>query len=1238
MKRIPTVSSGFVLIGLLVRGGQRRGLPQHPARLIKGLLLVVLLALTLGAGAANWTGGGTATQGWENLNNWEGGAVPTFNSSLDINYYNPGAGNLSSFLGGARTIRSLNFNASAAGDVRIHLANANPFTGASDLTLGGAGAAALTVDVAASGNFWIGAGGDAGTFGNLVLAENLTITNNGSGVLTIDRPITGAFAISKAGLGTLVLSGANTYTGLTTVAAGTLKNGSATTFANLGQLTVNGTGRFDLNGHDATFTIINAGANTGVITNSGALAVLTGSSQGGVTINTLIRGNVALQIANNMTVTTALPAANANTFTGGLTLLDGTSLNANGTRLRIRDLITGTPFGFGPITIGLTAADKAGILFDTVANNTLTNDVIFNTDLGNDAPGIRFDTLGNTLSGQLTAYVPDADAENVNVTFSSKKDSGGTGGVTVTGKITGGGGLALAPHYSSTTATLTVTLQSAPGLNDYAGDTTITRVGTSVYTLALGANEQIPNGAGKGNVVLTEAGCTLDLHGFSETINGLSGAGVVDNKVAGTATLTVGDSGGSSSFAGVLQNTAGMLALTKIGAGTLTLSGVNSYAGATTISTGKVMGVTGGSASNSAVTIASTSAAAGVVVADNTKSWTCASLATTAAGVLEFDFGAIVPSSSVASWRVTGAAAFTVRPTVTVAGSSLSVGDFPLLTWGSMSGAAPTNVALPAGVVGSLNVSNNTLRLVISSTTNTNVVVLSSPGMQVGRVTASNVMVTVSGSAGFNGNFQRATNVTFTLGVTNFPALVALADGRITNVDDFADLYGAPNAGIPPVAFYRVHTNPPMNVVLFLADDWRYDTLGCAGNPVVQTPNLDRLAAEGLRFSRACVVTAVCWHSRANIFAGQTTPRYLSNGSSGSANILEPQNWVNTFPAQLRSHGYWIGHVGKWHNGDFPTAEYDFSRPFFKYHWYTINGVQVHDTTRNEEGALEFLRTRPANKPFMLTVAPFAPHAQDGAPEQYLPLPETTNLYVNVTVPVPVNATDESFYRLPPFIALESNTGRNRYRKRFDTPEKYQTYMKNYYRLCTGVDTMFGHIMDELRQQGVLDNTLIIMIGDNGYYHAEHGLADKWYAHQESIRVPLLIRDPRLPAARRGQTNDVFALNIDLAPTILKAAGIPVPGGMQGSDLAPLYLDPTPPAWRTNYYYDIPEVGANIPGSEALVEKDWKYIYWTDFATEQLFHLATDPIEEQDLINDPAYAAQLAAMRVRFAELKAAAK
>jgi arylsulfatase len=428
----------------------------------------------------------------------------------------------------------------------------------------------------------------------------------------------------------------------------------------------------------------------------------------------------------------------------------------------------------------------------------------------------------------------------------------------------------------------------------------------------------------------------------------------------------------------------------------------------------------------------------------------------------------------------------------------------------------------------------------------------------------------------------------------------------------------------------------PMNILVLYADDWRYNTLGCAGNPIVKTPNLDQLATEGTRFTHGCVTTAICGVSRASLFTGQWMSRH---GNSSFQAFKTP--WSQTYPGILRSNGYYVGHIGKWHNGQFPKEFFDFGRAYSGTHWILQpDGSKIHVTQKNENDALEFLRTKPAGKPFCLTLAFFATHAEDENPLQYLPQPQSMKLYEDDVIPMPKTATEEAYHKLPPFIANEKNESRVRWHWRFDTQEKYQSMMKNYYRLASEVDTTCGRVLAELKKQGLLEHTLVIFTGDNGYFHGEHQLADKWYPHEESIRVPLIIRDPRLHSAKKGQTNDDYALNVDIAPTILHAAGMKAPAKMQGEDLSPLYLAATKPAWRTEYFYEHAVIGkvSKIPASEALVRKDFKYMLWPDFNQEQLFDLEKDPFEENDIIADAAQKTRLVEMRASFAKLKSAAK
>ncbi len=427
------------------------------------------------------------------------------------------------------------------------------------------------------------------------------------------------------------------------------------------------------------------------------------------------------------------------------------------------------------------------------------------------------------------------------------------------------------------------------------------------------------------------------------------------------------------------------------------------------------------------------------------------------------------------------------------------------------------------------------------------------------------------------------------------------------------------------------------NILILYVDDWRNGVKGVAGHPIVKTPEMDQLAGQGVRFTNSYVTTSICGVSRASLYTGQWMSRHGCRGFS-----MWDTPWSESFPAILRENGYYLGLVGKWHNRPFPKEEFDFGRVYHGLHWYRLDRRDehmVHVTQRNENDALDFLRERPKDQPFCLTVSFGAPHAEDQHPLQFLPQPESMSLYQGVEVPVSPNATHEDWERLPYFFD-ENNEGRNRWRWRFDTPDKYQFMMKNYFRLITEIDTTSGRILRKLEEQGALENTLVILTSDNGFYHAEHGLADKWYPHEESIRVPLIIKDPRMCPSQHGTTRESMVLNVDLAPTILNAAGLEVPAGVQGQDLAPLYLAEEKPEWRDEFFYEHPTLrdASFIPASEALVRTDWKYFYWPEHGVEQLFHLETDPYEQNDLAADEAYQDKLKAMRTRFNELKAAAK
>ncbi len=439
--------------------------------------------------------------------------------------------------------------------------------------------------------------------------------------------------------------------------------------------------------------------------------------------------------------------------------------------------------------------------------------------------------------------------------------------------------------------------------------------------------------------------------------------------------------------------------------------------------------------------------------------------------------------------------------------------------------------------------------------------------------------------------------------------------------------------------------NRQPNIVILYADDWRHDTLGIAGNPVVQTPRLDELAQNGVRFTHHYVTTSICGVSRASLLTGQWMSRH---GNRGFAAFQTP--WSQTYPGIFREHGYHTGYIGKWHCGPFPQEQFDVGISYGGQHWYQdSDGQRVHVTQRNERDALTFLRNRPADKPFCLTVAFFAAHAEDGNPQQYLPQADSAELYKDIDIPIPLTADDRYLQRLPAFLSAPQNEGRIRWHWRFDTAEKYQTSMKNYFRLVTEVDATCGRIVDELHSQNLWENTIVIFTTDNGYFHGEHGLADKWYPYQESIRVPLIVHDPRIVQVHRGKLCDALTLNVDIAPTLLSSAGLPIPESIQGQDFSWMYLNGQSSLqeteakqlkWRTEFFYEHPTITnrERIPSSLAVVSKSNKFIHWPEFDTEQLFDLANDPQETEDRVTNPAYAEMLQSMRERLNVLQRLAK
>lgn len=424
------------------------------------------------------------------------------------------------------------------------------------------------------------------------------------------------------------------------------------------------------------------------------------------------------------------------------------------------------------------------------------------------------------------------------------------------------------------------------------------------------------------------------------------------------------------------------------------------------------------------------------------------------------------------------------------------------------------------------------------------------------------------------------------------------------------------------------------NIILVVTDDQRWDALGCAGNSIIQTPHIDALANNGVLFNNMFCTTSICATSRATIMTGQWERRHRIDAFRIP---LTEEQFATTFPRLLRNSGYYTGMVGKWGmGGPLPKKEYDhfqgYSGQGLYYPKDHLDEPGHHLTAKIASQAVNFLKKTPSDKPFLLQVYTKAAHCQDGAPKQFQPDPKYKHLYEDVTIPSPATAKESYFENLPDF--LQISEARRRWHLRFSKPEQYQNSVKDYYRLIAGVDDLVGSMVDQLKEKNLFDNTVIIFTSDNGFYLGERGLAGKWFMHEESIRLPLVIYDPRIATEHRNQKRNEIALTTDIAPTIIDLAGLDIPANIQGKSLAGLYQNKTD-NWREEFFYEHRFSHPRIPTTEGVRSNRWKYTRYTSIEPiyEELFDLKNDPQEVNNLAGDPSHKDQLALLRERWKTL-----
>lgn len=456
------------------------------------------------------------------------------------------------------------------------------------------------------------------------------------------------------------------------------------------------------------------------------------------------------------------------------------------------------------------------------------------------------------------------------------------------------------------------------------------------------------------------------------------------------------------------------------------------------------------------------------------------------------------------------------------------------------------------------------------------------------------------------------------------------------------------------------------NLLVLLTDDQRWDTLRCMGNEAIQTPNLDALAAEGTRFENAFVVTSICAVSRGNILLGQYASRSRIDDFHTPIN---DEQWRESYPGLLRSAGYRTGFIGKWGVGAIKPEHIEDVRPRFDswagftdqgnfWHeescqYVTANGhcdcptpegkepyqprlghegfeKPVHLTTQIiPDKADTFFAGHSGDRPFCLSISFKASHAP------FQDWDEQFREDYRVNIPQRPTANLEEAMSQPKFLreSLEADFGLGV----LENPGHLRSWMRHYYRQIAGIDQAVGKIRASLKTHGLDSNTIIVFTSDNGYFLGEHGFWGKWLMYEESIRVPFLIFDPRLPEENRGLVREQMALSIDIAPTLLDVAGLETSSQMQGQSLHPLLTNPAFP-WRDDWFYEHHfslSSPMRIEASEGVRNQRWKYIRYInqDPVYEQLFDLENDPYETKDLASDSSQAEQLDLLRKRWETL-----
>ncbi len=432
------------------------------------------------------------------------------------------------------------------------------------------------------------------------------------------------------------------------------------------------------------------------------------------------------------------------------------------------------------------------------------------------------------------------------------------------------------------------------------------------------------------------------------------------------------------------------------------------------------------------------------------------------------------------------------------------------------------------------------------------------------------------------------------------------------------------------------------NILFIMADDHAAHAISAYGSRVNQTPNIDRLAKEGMRFERMFAVNSICTPSRACILTGKYSHLNgvpVFNRFDGS----QP-----TVAKYLQAAGYHTGMFGKWHLESDPTGfdkwtilpgQGDYFNPAFLEAGgrRVINGYVTDIIT---DLSIEFLKNRPQDKPFFLMCHHKAPH------RNWQPDAKHKAMFANKEIPEPPTLRDDYVGRADAIRECKQKVLENLSPNDTKGPPpaglsgdallkwKYQRYMQDYLACVQSVDDNVGRLLDYLDQTGLAQNTLVIYTSDQGFFLGDHGLYDKRFMYEESIKMPFLVRWPG--GVKPASVQAAMGINVDFAPTFMELAGLPVPADMQGRSLVPLLKGERPAEWRTSWYYRYYHDPGdhNTRAQYGVRTETHKLIcYWTRDQWE-MYDLVRDPAELHNLYQDPSQADTVAILKTELYRLK----